>query len=121
MTAARRLMSDYSPTGRAQRGAPPASAGADEIASGVLRLAAPVPENRPDGRAGLGEVLVQPGRASVRGSALGGHDCSALERRADVDADVFTDEPARLAWLGRLICLLTATSVSATLVWAVVG
>lgn len=121
MTAARRLVSDYSPVGLAQRGAPPASAGADEITPGILRLAAPVPENKPDGRAGLGEVPVRAGGDSVRGSALGGHDSSASERDADVGADVFIDEPARLAWLGRLICLLTATSVSATLVWALVG
>ena len=121
MTAARRLVSDYSPAGLAQRGAPPASVGAGEIAPGVVRLAAPAPKNTHDGRAGLGEVQVQAGEASVLGSDVGGQDYPAFERGADADADVFPDEPARLAWLGRLICFMSATFVSATLVWAMVG
>lgn len=121
MTAARRFVSDYTPDGLAQSGASPASAGPGDIASGVVRLAAPAPEKRADRRAGLSAVLVQAGSVGVLGSDVRGQDYSTFERGADVDANMFVDEPARLAWLGKLICLLTATSVSATLVWALVG
>jgi hypothetical protein len=32
-----------------------------------------------------------------------------------------SDEAGRLAWIGKLICLLTAMSTSSTIVWALVG
>ena len=121
MTAARRFVSNDPLDGLAQTGAPPASAGAGEIAPGVVRLATPASQKTSVGLAGPGEVLVRVGEASVLGSDVGGQDYPAIKRGSDVDADVFAEEPARLAWVGRLICLLTATSVSATLVWALAG
>ncbi len=119
MTAARRFVSNDPLDGLAQTGTPPASAGAGEIAPGVVRLATPASQKTSVGLAGPGEVPVQVG--DVLGSDVGGQDYPAIKRGSDVDADVFAEEPARLAWLGRLICLLTATSVSATLIWALAG
>ena len=119
MTAARRLVSNDPLDGLAQTGTPPASAGAGEIAPGVVRLATPASQKTSVGLAGPGEVLVQVG--DVLGSDVGGQDYPAMKRGSDIDADVFAEEPARLAWVGRLICLLTATSASATLVWALAG
>ena len=121
MTAARRFVSDDPLDGLAQRGAPPASASAGEIAPGVVRLAALAWQKTSVGLAVPGEVLVQVGEAGVLGSDVRAQDYPAIKRGSDVDADVFAEEPACLAWLGRLICLLTATSVSATLVWALAG
>ena len=59
MTAARRFVSDDPLDGLVEMGAPPASAGAGEIALGVVRLAAPASQKTSVGFAGTGEVLVQ--------------------------------------------------------------
>ena len=119
MTAARRFVSNDPLDGLAQTGAPPASAGAGEIAPGVVRSATPASQKTSVGLAGPREVLVQVD--DVLGSDIGGQDYPAIKRGSDIDADMFAEEPARLAWVGRLICLLTATSVGATLVWALAG
>jgi hypothetical protein len=49
-----------------------------------------------------------------------GQDYPATERGSDVVEEVFAEEPAPLAWLGKLICLMTAL-MTATSVWALVG
>jgi hypothetical protein len=49
-----------------------------------------------------------------------GQDYPATERGSDVVEEVFAEEPARLAWLGKLICLMTAL-MTATSVWVLAG
>jgi hypothetical protein len=120
MTAARRLVTEYPLERPAQKGAPPASAGAREIAPGVVRLAVSASRQTPDGLGSLGDVLVQVGEANVlRSDVVVGQDYPATERGPDAIEDVFAEEPARLAWLGKLICLMTAL-MTATSVWALV-
>jgi hypothetical protein len=117
MTAARRLLSEYPVDTFAQAGAPPASASAREIAPGVVRLRVPAPQKTPDGLASLADVLVQVGEVSVLG-----RDVVIGQEYSDAEVGpAFAEEPARLAWLGIVICLLTATLTSATIVWALVG
>jgi hypothetical protein len=119
MTAARRRVSEYPLDGLAQSGAPPSSAAVREIAPGVVRLAVPAPWRTPDGFASLGDVLVQVGEASVlRKHVVVGQDDPRTEPGPDPIDDA--EKPARLTWLGKLICLLTATSTSTTIVWALV-
>jgi hypothetical protein len=49
-----------------------------------------------------------------------GQDYPATERGSDVVEEVFAEEPAPLAWLGKLICLMAAL-MTGTSVWALVG
>jgi hypothetical protein len=122
MIAAPRLLSECPVNRFAQAGAPPASASAREIAPGVVRLEVPASQKTPDGLASLADILVQVGEVSVLGrDVVIGQDYSDAEVGPDAIDGVFVEEPARLAWLGKLICLLTATSTSATIVWALVG
>lgn len=104
MTAARRLVTDYPLEGLTQTSAPPVS----EITPGVLRLVVSTWRKTPYGFGSLGDVPVQVGEASVL--RKDGPD--------PIDGD---EKPARLAWIGKLICLLTAVSTSSTIVWALVG
>ena len=121
MIAARRLITEYPLERPARKGAPPASAGAREIAPGVVRLAVSASRQTPDAHGSFGDVLVQVGEASVLSSdVVVGQDYPATERGSDVVEDVFAEEPARLAWLGKLICLMTAL-MTAISVWALVG
>jgi hypothetical protein len=119
MTAARRRVSEYLLDGLAQSGAPPASAGVREITPGMVRLAVPAPWRTPDGFASLGDVLVQVGEASVlRKHVVVGQDDPRTEPGPDPIDDA---EKPDLTWLGALICLLSATSTSTAIVWALVG
>jgi hypothetical protein len=114
-------MTEYPLDGLARTSVPPA--GAREIAPGVLRLAVAAARKTPDGLAGLGDILVQVGEASVLSNdVIVGQDDPGTEPGSDpIEDDVFADKPAPLAWLGKLICLMTATSTSTTIVWALVG
>jgi hypothetical protein len=121
MTAVRRLMTDYPLDRLPPRSALPASECAREIAPGVVRLAVSASRQTPDGLSSLGDVLVQVGESSVlRSDVVVGQHYPATERSPDAIEDVFAEEPARLAWLGKLICLMTAV-MTATSVWALVA
>ena len=73
-------------------------------------------------RAALEALLVRKIREAgvLSRGVVGGQDYPATERRSDVVEEVFAEEPAPLAWLGKLICLMTAL-MTATSVWVLLA
>ena len=100
MIAARPFVTDYLPEGLTQTSAP--------VSEGVLRLVVPAWRETPYGFGRLGDVPGQVGEAS-------------LFRKDGPDPRDNDEKPARLAWIGKLICLLSAVSTSSTIVWTLVG
>jgi hypothetical protein len=96
MTAAWRLVNDYLLEGLT-----------DERAPGALTLLVSASRKTLYGFGSLVAVPVQEDEAS------------ALRKYRPDPID--SDEAGRLAWIGKLICLLTAMSTSSTIVWALVG
>jgi hypothetical protein len=84
-------------------------------------LAEPYQPTRQE-RAALEALLVRKIREAgvLSSDVVVGQDYPPTERGSNVVEDVFAEEPARLAWLGKLICLVTAL-MTATSVWALVG
>jgi hypothetical protein len=96
MTAARRLVTDYLLEGLT-----------DERAPGALTLLVSASRKTLYGFGSLVAVQVQKGESSAL--------------RKDGPDPIDSDETSRLAWMGKLICLLTAVSTSSTIVWVLVG
>jgi hypothetical protein len=103
MTAARRLVTDYLLVGTHTD----ERAAVSEIRPGALTLLVSASRKTLYGFGSLVAVQVQKGESSAL--------------RKDGPDPIDSDETSRLAWIGKLICLLTAVSTSSTIVWAMVS